>query len=70
MKNLTKPKIRIVRKHRGTEVLRCGARVSVITFPERKDGKIRGEVTYKGDWGVPQLQEVSTVMQGDGDEIQ
>ncbi len=45
-------KMRVVKKSepRQPVVLRIGARVTVITFPKRKDGRIKGEVKYHTDY--------------------
>ena len=43
--------------------MRIGARVTTITFPKRKDGRVKGEVAYRNDFSVPQLKDTNTIIQ-------
>ncbi len=59
MKNLIKNKVQIVKKSTKREdaVLRCGSRITTITFP--KDPKKKGEATYRIDHSLtPEVREI------------
>ena len=63
MKNLIKNRIRVVKKNTIKEerepiVIACGSRVSTITFPVRKDGRIKGGTRYHQDYSLPKVRDI------------
>ncbi len=72
MNSLNKNRIKIIKKRdpksiepTRVEVLRCGARVTRITFPKRKDGKVKGIATYHSDFSIPVVTDITVF-----DEVQ
>ena len=64
MKNLTKNRVRVVKKSEPQQpiVIRCGARVSHKTKDKVK-GKWKSETRYSSDYSTPTIRETNTVMQ-------
>lgn len=62
-------KIRVVKKSikslikREDVVIRCGSRLITIKFSIRRDGRVKGETTYRSDYAVPILRETSSIIQ-------
>ncbi len=70
MKNRVTKKIRIIKKNvkRDPVKIRCGSIITTITFTPRKDGRVKGGVSYHTNYSAPVIRDIREIQPEDPEE--